>query len=114
VTSGTSYSKKQLPVTQRQKTNFFFKGIAPLFDVLFTHFPQARGLQKSLKIMFQPTYSTSPGGIKVQPPHLLTTHTTRHTTHDTHHTHHTHDTRHTTHTRTLFTTMLMAAAGGGQ
>ncbi|ELR25484.1 plant auxinresponsive GH3-like protein [Acanthamoeba castellanii str. Neff] len=65
VTSGTSYSKKQLPVTQRQKTNFFFKGIAPLFDVLFTHFPQARGLQKSLKIMFQPTYSTSPGGIKV-------------------------------------------------
>lgn len=74
VTSGTSYSKKQLPVTQRQKTNFFFKGIAPLFDVLFAHFPQARGLQKSLKIMFQPTYSTSPGGIKVQPPHLLITH----------------------------------------
>ena len=65
VTSGTSYSKKQLPVTHRQKKNFFFKGIAPLFHTLFTHFPNARGLQKSLKVMFQPTYSTSEGGIRV-------------------------------------------------
>jgi hypothetical protein len=66
VTSGTSYSKKQLPVTQRQKKNFFFQGIAPLFHALFTCYPNARGLQKSLKIMFQPTYSTTAGGVKVR------------------------------------------------
>jgi hypothetical protein len=54
-TSGTSGSRRLLPVTIRQTSTFFLEGITVVFDEMFRSFPRCFNLRKSLKIMFVPS-----------------------------------------------------------
>ena len=73
-TSGTSGTRKLLPVNPLQRKVFFLEGIGTTFDALIKGVAQKTGgeikwpnLQKSAKLMFRPRYGTSPGGLRVGP-----------------------------------------------
>ena len=73
-TSGTSGTRKLLPVNPLQRKVFFMEGIGTTFDALIKGVAKKTGgkvqwpnLQKSAKLMFRPRYGTSPGGLRVGP-----------------------------------------------
>ena len=73
-TSGTSGTRKLLPVNPLQRKVFFMEGIGTTFNALIKGVAQKTGgkvqwpnLQKSAKLMFRPRYGTSPGGLRVGP-----------------------------------------------
>ena len=73
-TSGTSGTRKLLPVNPLQRKVFFLEGIGTTFDALIKGVAQKTNgeiqwpnLQKSAKLMFRPRYGTSSGGLRVGP-----------------------------------------------
>jgi len=67
VTSGTSGHRNVLPTTHRQRKVFFLNGIAPVFDCMFSAFPEAVQLQRTCKVTYMPTYSTCEAGLRIGP-----------------------------------------------
>ena len=66
-TSGTSGRKKLVPVSWQQRKVFFTHGIMPIFDAMATSaaLPSFPSLQKTCKLVYTPSFSTSEGGLKV-------------------------------------------------
>ncbi|XP_067948117.1 GH3 domain-containing protein-like [Watersipora subatra] len=67
MTSGTSGTPKMLPTSKKGQTTFFFKGILPVFHILFTHMEGLRNLQKKLKFFYTPRFRSSPSGLPIGP-----------------------------------------------
>eukprot|EP00127_Corallochytrium_limacisporum_P002663 Clim_evm99s134 gene=Clim_evmTU99s134 len=67
-TSGTSGSRKLLPITEDQQKIFFLHGIAVIFDQMFKAFPQCWSLQRSTKLTYVPSYSVNESdGLRIGP-----------------------------------------------
>jgi len=66
-TSGTSGSRTVLPNTAAMSSTFFLKGILVLFETLGRAVPGVFQLQRTCKLAFAPTWSTTPGGLRVGP-----------------------------------------------
>ncbi|KAK3099344.1 hypothetical protein FSP39_003018 [Pinctada imbricata] len=67
VTSGTSGTSSVLPMTQRQRINFFVQGVAVVYHSMLQAFPDSRKLQKSLKFFYTPRWRTCEAGVPVGP-----------------------------------------------
>jgi hypothetical protein len=68
-TSGTSGTKKLIPVSQQQRKVFFTRGIGTVFDVMVQSgsLPLFPSLQKTCKLFYTPSFTISPGGHRVGP-----------------------------------------------
>ena len=66
-TSGTSGTRTVLPNTAAMSSTFFLKGILVLFETLGRAVPGLFQLQRTCKLAFAPTWSTTPGGLRIGP-----------------------------------------------
>jgi hypothetical protein len=66
-TSGTSGTRTLLPCTPTMSATFFAKGILVVFDTLRRACPDAFELQRTCKLAFAPSWTTTPGGLRVGP-----------------------------------------------
>jgi len=66
-TSGTSGKRTVLPNTAAMSSTFFLKGILVLFETLGRAVPGVFQLQRTCKLAFAPTWTTTPGGLHIGP-----------------------------------------------
>ena len=66
-TSGTSGSRTLLPNTPTMSRTFFIKGILVIFDTMARVVPGVFQMQRTCKLAFAPSWSTTEGGLKVGP-----------------------------------------------
>ena len=66
-TSGTSGRRTVLPNTEAMSGTFFLRGILVLFDTLGRAVPGVFQLQRTCKLAFAPTWTTTASGLRVGP-----------------------------------------------
>lgn len=66
-TSGTSGARRLIPTTTDQARAFFLYGISLVFDSLFHWVPSALSLQRTLKLMYRPSFRVTPQGLRIGP-----------------------------------------------
>ena len=67
MTSGTSGRSNMVPMLKQQSSTFFINGIAVIYDLMISAFPNLKYLQKDLKFFYSARWRDSEAGIPVGP-----------------------------------------------